>query len=59
MRSYDTLVEAIEDLKKEGYTYDFNLMDHCISCAEISTSFGPAIEVRTPSKSSPGLGRRC
>ena len=41
MKSYDTLIEAIQDLQKEGYTYDFNLMDHFISCAEISTSFGP------------------
>jgi len=41
MKNYETLIEAIQDLKKEGYTYDFNLMDNSISCADISTSFGP------------------
>ena len=41
MKNYDTLVEAIQDLKKAGYTYDFNLMDNSISCADITTTFGP------------------
>ena len=41
MKSYDTLVEAIQDLKQDGYAYDFNLMDNTISCADITTSFGP------------------
>lgn len=27
-REYDTMVEALEDLKKRGYLYDFNLESH-------------------------------
>jgi hypothetical protein len=30
MHSYDTLSQAIEDLKQRGYTEDFNLKPHCI-----------------------------
>ncbi len=41
MKSYDTMIEAIQDLKELGYTYDFNLMDNHIHCKDISTSFGP------------------
>lgn len=41
MKDYETLIQAIQDLKKSGYTYDFNLMDNAIKCAEITTSFGP------------------
>ena len=29
---FDTLSEAIEDLKKDGYTEDFNLKEHCLEC---------------------------
>ena len=32
MENYKTLVEAIEGLKKEGYTEDFNLEHNCIEC---------------------------
>ena len=32
MRTYDTLTEAIKDLKKRGYTEDFNLQPHCLQC---------------------------
>lgn len=28
--SYDTMVEAINGLRKEGYTEDFNLMQNCL-----------------------------
>lgn len=35
MESYDTLVEAINGLKKEGYTVDFNLRENCIVCNEL------------------------
>src|SRR5687768_13807706 len=34
MESYDTLVEAINGLKKQGYTEDFNLKENCIECRE-------------------------
>ncbi|MEL7121895.1 MAG: phosphoribosylpyrophosphate synthetase [Bacteroidota bacterium] len=32
MRDYDTLVEAINDLKARGYTEDFNLKNNCLEC---------------------------
>jgi len=32
MKSYETLVEGINDLKNEGYTEDFNLKQNCIEC---------------------------
>ncbi|MBA3683133.1 MAG: phosphoribosylpyrophosphate synthetase [Bacteroidetes bacterium] len=32
MENYDTLVEAINGLKKQGYTEDFNLKQNCIEC---------------------------
>ena len=32
MESFDTLVEAINELKKQGYTEDFNLKQNCIEC---------------------------
>ena len=39
MYSYNTLVEAINDLKKRGYTFDFNLQTDCIHCPEFNESF--------------------
>jgi len=30
--SYDTLVEAIQNLRKQGYVEDFNLKQNCIEC---------------------------
>lgn len=32
MESFDTLVEGINELKKQGYTEDFNLRKNCIEC---------------------------
>ena len=32
MKSYDNLIEALRDLKKEGYVEDFNLKQNCIEC---------------------------
>lgn len=32
MESYDTMTEAINGLRKEGYTEDFNLRQNCIEC---------------------------
>lgn len=32
MNNYDTLSEAINDLQKRGYTYDFNLTPECLEC---------------------------
>lgn len=41
MRDFDTLVEAINTLKQEGYQYDFNLADDCLECADLGTNFQP------------------
>ncbi len=35
MFSYDTVTEAVEGLKKRGYTVDFNLKENCIVCKEV------------------------
>ncbi|MGV3557899.1 phosphoribosylpyrophosphate synthetase [Larkinella arboricola] len=32
MQTYDTLVEALDDLNKKGYTHDFNLANDCLIC---------------------------
>src|SRR5688572_26580658 len=34
MESYDTIVEAINGLRRQGYTEDFNLKENCIECRE-------------------------
>ena len=41
MKSYTTLVEAINDLKAEGYTWDFNLESDRLYCKELSQGFFP------------------
>lgn len=41
MKSYDTLVEALNDLKQRGFTYDFNVNKDCISCGELNLSLSP------------------
>lgn len=32
MKSYNNLVEGLKDLKKQGYTEDFNLKENCLEC---------------------------
>jgi len=32
MKSYDNLIEALNDLKNEGYVEDFNLKQNCLEC---------------------------
>jgi hypothetical protein len=32
MENYDTLTEAINALKQQGYTEDFNLKQNCLEC---------------------------
>lgn len=32
MENYATLTEAIEGLRKAGYTIDFNLKENCLEC---------------------------
>ena len=34
MYTYDTVTEAINGLKKRGFTLDFNLMENCLVCQE-------------------------
>ena len=34
MQNYKTLSEAINDLAKRGYTFNFNLKSDCIECIE-------------------------
>ena len=29
---YETVTEAIEELRQQGYTFDFNLEENCIVC---------------------------
>jgi hypothetical protein len=41
MKSYSTLSEATNDLKKRGYTEDFNLQPHCLECAALSVQWEP------------------
>ena len=41
MKSYDTLSEALNDLEKRGYTFDFNLQEHQIECKPIQKVFTP------------------
>lgn len=32
MKTYDNLIEALNDLKMEGYVEDFNLKQNCLEC---------------------------
>ncbi|MDC6388957.1 phosphoribosylpyrophosphate synthetase [Maribacter sp. PR1] len=41
MKSYDTLSEAVQDLQRRGYTYDFNLKPHCLECASLKLEIHP------------------
>jgi hypothetical protein len=40
MYTYDTVTEAVSDLRKRGYRTDFNLDENCIVCHE--DKFNPA-----------------
>lgn len=40
-KSYTTLSEAINDLSKKGYTYNFNIKSDCIECAENNLQLQP------------------
>lgn len=39
-RQYDTLVEALNGLRTEGYTTDFNLDRNCLICRTSSRNYG-------------------
>lgn len=38
---FDTMVDAINRLRKEGYSHDFNLTSTCLQCAEPDMSLHP------------------
>ncbi|MFI5148194.1 MAG: phosphoribosylpyrophosphate synthetase [Bacteroidia bacterium] len=41
MEAYDTLSEAINALKKQGYTIDFNLLPDRLECSEKTVKLTP------------------
>lgn len=41
MKNYETILEALNDLQHQGYTYDFNLRQDCIYCQQEDTSILP------------------
>lgn len=41
MRTYETLSQAISDLKMRDYTYDFNLHPDCIECRVLESHYQP------------------
>jgi hypothetical protein len=41
MKTYETLSEAINDLTKRGYVFNFNLKQDCIECVENSINLHP------------------
>ena len=42
MTAYDTVTEALKDLKLQGYTTDFNLAFDSIKCTETGVCLSPA-----------------
>ena len=41
MGKYNTLSEAINDLTNQGYTYNFNIKENCLECAENKKQLNP------------------
>ena len=41
MKTYITLSEAVNELTKKGYTYNFNLQRDCIKCVENNMQLQP------------------
>ncbi|OAV42665.1 phosphoribosylpyrophosphate synthetase [Lewinella sp. 4G2] len=39
---YATLTAAIEKLKEDGYTHDFNQREEYLECKQLGKNFGPA-----------------
>lgn len=39
---YDTLIQGIEALRKQGYTEDFNLKANCLDCCDATIQLFPA-----------------
>jgi hypothetical protein len=41
MKNYDTVTEALADLKRRGFTYDFNLQQRRFQCVALNKSYNP------------------
>lgn len=41
MRTFETLVKAIQTLKEDGYIYDFNLHPDAIECKDLNRRLEP------------------
>ena len=41
MEQYDTLLQAIEALRKQGYTEDLNLQSNCLDCRDNTIQLHP------------------
>jgi hypothetical protein len=39
MYAYDTITEAIADLKKRGYIYDFNIIENRLACEQLDEHY--------------------
>ena len=42
MKAYDTLVEALNDLKRRGFTTDFNIAFDKVQCSATGTCLNPS-----------------
>lgn len=41
MKSYSTVSETLNDLKKRGYSEDFNIAPTCLECASLNLQLHP------------------
>jgi hypothetical protein len=41
MKTFETLTEALEDLRKKGYSKDFNLQQDAIVCSDLDLKLHP------------------
>lgn len=39
MYAYDTITEAVADLKKRGYTHDFNISNNRLNCDQLNKQY--------------------
>lgn len=42
MHAYDTVTEALDDLRKQGFTRDYNLKPDCLKCQQDGIELHPA-----------------
>ena len=41
MKQFETLTDALAELRERGYVYDFNLAGACLECKELNLSLHP------------------